>query len=110
MKLDVAAALFQSTIPVRVTLIFSLLLSVPIAFVAGTAMALDGINLSEPAEEVAAGECPRLIQIKYPFISCSDGQIGMAEGDDSWENSRQIPLQRDWVEGTGWWGPDQNQM
>ena len=88
---------------------------------AGSALALDGIDLSEapievngidlsqPAEATAPGECPRLIQIKYPFISCKSGVIGLADGDATWENSRQIPIGSDFVEGNGYWGDDLNQ-
>jgi hypothetical protein len=90
MKLNVAAALFVFLCS------------------AGAAMALDGIDLSQPAEEVADGECPRLVQIKYPFLSCSDGQIGMAEADETWDNSRRIPMMSRWTESDGWWGPDLN--
>lgn len=75
----------------------------------GVASAGEGIDLSQPAEVTAEGECPRLIQIKYPFLDCGSGQIGMADGDDTWENSRQIPLAFDWVEGDGYFGPDLNQ-
>ena len=72
-------------------------------------MALDGIDLSKPAEEVGEGECSRLVQIKYPFLSCTHGEIGLADGDASWENSRQIPLQSAWSEGDGYWGPSYNE-
>ncbi len=116
-KLDVAAVvstLFQSKIHskarARVTLIISLVLSVLLLVSTGAALALDGIDLSEPSEEVADGDCSRLVQIKYPFLSCSDGEIGMAESDELWEDHRQIPLMRPFVEGDGFWGPDLNQM
>jgi len=78
--------------------------------------ALDGIDLSAPsepageeAEASTEGECSRLIQIKYPFLSCANGQIGLADADATWENSRQIPRGFDWVEGGGYFGPPQNQ-
>lgn len=71
-----------------------------------SASALEGIELNEPAAE---GECPRLIQIKYPFLSCADGQIGQSEENETWENSRQLPQQGSWNEGDGAWGPDRNQ-
>lgn len=79
---------------------------------AGAATALDGIDLSRgilqreaavPGAETTG--CPMLIEIKYPFLRCPDGQIGLAEGDDTWENSRQIPRQGEWNEGHGAWGP-----
>lgn len=75
---------------------------------ASGALALDGIDLSEPAEATAAGECPKLIQIKYPFLSCKDGEIGSADGDATWDNSRKIPIQSEFIEGNGYWGPDLN--
>jgi hypothetical protein len=78
---------------------------------AGTAQALDGIDLSaspEAAEEGAVEGCPRLIQIKYPFLKCTNGQIGLAAGDDTWENSRRIPMQSEWTEGNGVFGPELN--
>jgi len=76
---------------------------------ASSAVALDGIDLSQPAEATAPGECPKLIQIKYPFISCKGGVIGLADGDATWENSRQIPIGSEFVEGNGYWGDDLNQ-
>jgi hypothetical protein len=72
-------------------------------------IALPGIDLSKPAEATAPGECPKLIQIKYPFISCKEGVIGLADGDATWENSRQIPIGSEFVEGNGYWGDDLNQ-
>lgn len=77
--------------------------------VATGAFALEGIELSEPLEPAAEGECPRLVQIKYPFLSCANGQIGQSEANETWENSRQLPQQGAWNEGDGAWGPDQNQ-
>lgn len=81
-----------------------------VVLVAATpAAALDGIDLSEEPEPLAYGECPRLVQIKYPFLSCIDGNIGLASGDDTWENSRQLPRQFPWTEGGGAFGPNLNQ-
>ena len=76
---------------------------------AGAAAALDGIDLSAPMEAPAEGECPQLIQIKYPFLSCAGGVIGLSDGDATWENSRQLPIQSDFNEGNGYWGDDLNQ-
>ncbi|MEM9177634.1 MAG: hypothetical protein AAGC67_20685 [Myxococcota bacterium] len=76
---------------------------------ASSATALDGIDLNEPLEPTGAGECPRLVQIKYPFLSCANGQIGQSDADETWENARQLPQQGAWNEGDGAWGPDQNQ-
>lgn len=98
MKLNVAAVLVQS-----LTLVSLILFS------ASAATALDGIDLSKPAEETGEGECPRLVQIKYPFLSCAKGEIGSADGDATWEGSRQIPLQSAWIEGGGYWGPSFNE-
>ena len=98
MKLNVAAVLVLSSI---------LLLASP-----GVAFALDGIDLSNPPEivEVEEGACSRLVQIKYPFLVCRSGEIGLAEGDDTWDSSRQIPDLSDWTAGPGYWGHDLNQM
>jgi hypothetical protein len=78
------------------------------AFMAPPASALEGIDLSKEAAPAAAGECPALIQIKYPFLSCKSGQIGLASGNATWENSRQIPRQGDFNEGNGYWGDELN--
>jgi len=79
-----------------------------IALWAGPGLALDGIDLGEPLAPPAEGECPRLIQIKYPFLSCAKGQIGLADGNATWANSRQMPLQDEFLEGDGYWGPELN--
>jgi hypothetical protein len=94
---------------VAAALLRSLALAGLLFFSSGAALALDGIDLSVPAEEVGEGECSRLIQIKYPFLSCANGEIGLADGDATWENSRQIPLQSSWIEGDGYWGPSYNE-
>ena len=93
---------------VAAALLRSLALVGLLFFSSGAAMALDGIDLSVPAEEVGEGECSRLVQIKYPFLSCTNGEIGLADGDASWENSRQIPVQGSWLEGDAYWGPSYN--
>ena len=94
----------------------TLAILLPLAcLLAGPAAALEGIDLSakadveDAAEEVAPGGCSQLVQIKYPFLSCSNGEIGLAGGNDTWETARQIPRQSVFIEGTGYWGPDQNQ-
>ncbi len=97
MKLNVVAAL-----------LLSLALAGLLLFSSGAAMALDGIDLSQSAEEVGEGECSRLVQIKYPFLSCTNGEIGLADGDATWDNSRQIALQSRWTEGYGYWGVSYN--
>ena len=67
------------------------LLATTLLFGAPVATALEGIDLSTPVEPAADGECARLIQIKYPFLSCTNGEVGLANGDETWENTRQIP-------------------
>ena len=74
-----------------------------------SAFGLDGIDLSAPSDPVGEGECPRLIQIKYPFLSCPEGQIGLADGDETWENSRRLPQMGTWTESEGAYGPDRVQ-
>ena len=71
----------------------------------GTALALDGIDLSSEPEPVAEGECPRLIQIKYPFLSCASGQIGLSDADETWETERRMIRQGDWTESDAGWRP-----
>lgn len=110
MKLNVAAALFQSERRLQVRLITSWVLAGCILFSSGAAMALDGIDLSQPSAENGEGECSQLVQIKYPFLSCRDGEIGLADADDSWDNRRRIPLMSAWTEGDGFWGPSLNDM
>ena len=75
---------------------------------ASSASALEGIDLGEPAAPAAEGECPRLVQIKYPFLSCAAGQIGQSAADETWESSRRIPMASDFVEGNGYWGDELN--
>jgi len=71
----------------------------------GVAAALDGIDLGPSSEETDGGDCSQLVQIKYPFLNCTNGETGSTEADDTWENSRQIPLGSAWTEGDGYWGP-----
>jgi hypothetical protein len=94
------------------TLSIAVIVPVSLAFfavslAASSASAADGIDLSVPAEPAAEGECPRLIQIKYPFLSCANGQIGQSAEDETWDNSRRIPRGSIFVELDGYWGPDQ---
>ena len=85
-------------------------------FFAQSALALDGIDLSEPVAAPAAGECPALVRIKYPFLTCGGGDAGAAlvqarptNPNPTWAATRQIPQMSDWTESDGAWGPDQNQ-
>ena len=92
----------------------------------GSAFALDGIDLSNPAtdpgaEEAppAADDCAPLTKIRYPFLCAADGdgaeaerplvQVRPVNPNPSWERARQIPRMSDWTEGDGTWGPDLNQ-
>ena len=77
---------------------------------ASSAVALDSIDLSVPAEPTAEGECSRLVQIKYPFLSCVNGEIGQSDDNDTWDNTRHLPMQSDWNEGDGYWGPTLNEI
>lgn len=76
-----------------------------LALAASPALALDGIDLSSPPEPVAEGECPLLIQIKYPFLSCTNGQIGLSDADETWESERRMIRQGDWTESDAGWRP-----
>ena len=81
---------------------------------AGTASAWEGIDLSGPPPAEEEGQvadkdaCPKLIQIKYPFLTCTNGLIDRPDANATWENSRRIPLQTDFLEGDGYFGPDLN--
>ena len=66
------------------------------------------VVLDPPAEGVGDPACPDLVRIRYPFLKCPSGQIGIASGDDTWENSRQLPLQEPFLEGDGYFGPELN--
>jgi hypothetical protein len=87
-----------------------------LALVAGVAAADNGINLSARAdasemgegEASAEGGCPELIRIKYPFLTCTNGLIDQPDAEATWDNSRRIPYQVDFVEGDGYFGPDLN--
>ena len=84
--------------------------------IANSAMALDGIDPSDAATAPAAGECPALVKIKYPFLKCSGDdashtllQARPPKLAPSWASARQSPLMSDWTESDGYWGPDLNQ-
>ena len=82
---------------------------------ANTALALDGIELSNPPQAVGEGECPLLVQIKYPFMTCAGAdasKVVNAPPTDTnrvWNEVRQIPLMSIWTESDGYWGPDLHQ-
>jgi len=113
MKLDAAAQL-RSDRSFRIFLVLSL----SFLLFTSAASALEGIVISGPgaaddsmaeASAPAPGACPRLIQIKYPFLRCSRGEIGQSDANETWENSRRLPLQSRWIEGNGYFGPSLNQ-
>ena len=114
MSFNVAAAFFRSERHTRFSLVVSLALASLLFLFSGAVMALDGIDLSNPPEETGeeAGEggCSQLVQIKYPFLTCTNGEIGSADGDESWEDNRQIPFMSVWTESDGYWGPSYNEM
>ena len=72
---------------------------------AGVSSALEGIDLSADPSIPAEGECSRLVQIKYPFLSCRDGETTQSDVEEVWENTRRLPHQSDWTEGNGYFGP-----
>ena len=90
-------------------LLRTFILASALALLSMPASALEGIDLSGSQDAAGDGDCPRLIQIKYPFLSCTNGQIGLSDADETWENTRQIPQQGTWNESDGAYGPDQNQ-
>jgi len=108
MKLNVVADRVQSTLCSSIVRGIAVLGASLYLLSAGSGFALDGIDLNEPAEAPAGGECSKLVQIKYPFVRCSDGEIGLADRNASWENTRQIPRQSNFIEGDGYWGPESN--
>ncbi len=97
MKLN-AAAVFVLTI----------VLSFVLLCFGGAAFALDDFDLSHPGEPVEDEACPRLFQIKYPFLACGESEVASPADDPDWENTRQIPRRSEFIEGDGYWGPDLN--
>lgn len=82
-----------------------------LALAASSATALDAIDLSAPSAPsapTAAGECSQLVQIKYPFLDCANGQIGQSSVNETWTSARHMPMQSGWIEGDGYWGPTLN--
>jgi len=108
MKPNAVAPVLRTQAGFRIGSLVLLSLSLLMLLFAGAASALDGIDLSAPAEEVAEGECPQLIQIKYPFLSCANGQIETPDESATWAETRRIPLGEAWTEGFGYWGPTLN--
>ena len=112
LMLNFAAALFLTDVTVKRRVSLPLMAAVTFGLMGGvltgSASALEGINLNSPAEPTAAGECPRLIEIKYPFLTCANGQIGEWDGTETWDNMRRIPMLSEWSEGDGTRGADLN--
>lgn len=109
MMLNYAAALsLNLTRTIRRPLLIGSVAIGAIAFAAAPVVALEGIDLSSPATPTAAGECSQLVQIKYPFLSCANGQIGQSAANETWANARHMPMQSGWIEGDGYWGPTLN--
>lgn len=110
--LNFAAALFLTDVTAKRRVSLPLMAAVTFGLMGGvltgSASALEGINLNSPAEPTAAGECPRLIEIKYPFLTCANGQIGEWDGNETWDNMRRIPMLSEWSEGDGTRGADLN--
>jgi hypothetical protein len=81
------------------------------------ALALDGIDISDSgpetltdATETDAGTCPRLTQIKYPFIDCEQDDLGNVVlkdyGSPGWSLEGRVPKGFPFTDGEGYWGPD----
>lgn len=109
MKLDAAAVFAGSLSYARLGFGFPTVVATGLLFLASSAMALDGIDLSHPSEAGDEAGCPELVRIKYPFLRCTNGEIGSAAGDEKWDMSRKIPIMSPWTEGDGYWGPDLNE-
>ena len=86
-----------------------LVLSLVVFLFSGTALALDDFDLSNPPDAVEDEACPRLYQIKYPFLACGESEVGSPDEEPTWENTRRIPYGFDFTEGDGYWGPDLNE-
>lgn len=74
------------------------------------ATALPGISLSKPLPETGPDECALLTQIKFPWLVCKTDAQGhkrivntTVAATANWEDTRQIPLGYEFVEGDGGW-------
>lgn len=106
--LNHAAAALVLDNPARALRILAFSLLVALFGAVTSASALEGIDLSSPAEPTPEGECSRLVKIKYPFLECASGEIGQSAHDENWSNARRIPIGSDFVEGGGYFGEDLN--
>jgi len=86
-----------------------LVLSLVVFLFSGVASALDGLDLSNPPEDAQDEACPRLFQIKYPFLVCGDSKAPSPAEQPNWQNTRRIPYGFDFTEGDGYWGPNLNE-
>ena len=86
----------------RTFLLLAFVSSIALLQLAGSASALDAIDPGDAT--AAAGECPVLVQIKYPFVTCSAGASGFQPGSEnaSWEQDRRMPQMSDWTENDDW--------
>lgn len=94
--------------PTLAALGLALALTPAAGLVATPASALDTLSL--PVAETGADECPRLTQIKYPWMSCTRTAWGAKTlrtptGDDTYESERRMPSWSEFVDGDGYFGP-----
>jgi len=118
MKLNVAAALFQSEhvqpgYRGRVRLIVSLVLASLLFFSSGAVMAADEVDAGETSPEAAESEDTAPEPHALATAIASDNVEDTDDADEAkptvenatWENSRQIAVMSAWTEGDGYWGP-----
>ena len=117
MKLNVAAALFQSEhvqpgYRGRVRLIVSWVLASLLFFSSGAAMAADEVDAGEASPEAAESEdtAPEPHALATAIASDNTDNTDADEAkpaieNATWENSRQIAVMSAWTEGDGYWGP-----
>lgn len=110
MKLNVAAALFQSERHVRVRLIISLVLASLLFFSSGAVMAADEVDAGETSSEAAESEdtAPEPHAVATAIANDNSENADEAKPaieNATWENSRQIAVMSAWTEGDGFWGP-----
>jgi hypothetical protein len=106
-----------AAVPTLLSVLFATTVFVAVDLLgAGSARALDGIDLRDAATAPAEGECPALVKIRYPFLKCAGTsasaellQVKPTKLAPSWASARQSPRMSDWTESDGYWGPDLNQ-
>ena len=107
MKLNVAAALFQSERHGRARLIVSLVLASLLFFSSGAVMAADEVDSVE-SEESAPEPHALATAIANDYAGAAD-ETEPAVENATWDNSRQIPVMSAWTEGDAYWGPSYNE-